>query len=128
MVWLEVLARGLVVQELGGTRKRRFLPAYKHVKAAVRFSTGFKLGVSALVKRFEHFANMRQSSWKRARDAKGQQKEDFRKWEVKVFNISNLEDFRKFLVLIQRVATDSAAFSAVCRPALPGPSLAAGSS
>ena len=60
MVWLEVFARGLVVQELAGAKKRRFSQAYKQVKAAVH---------SALVERFRHFANMRNSQWKLAADA-----------------------------------------------------------
>ena len=68
LVWLEVFARGLVVQEVAGT-KRSFSPAYLQVKAAVHFSIQFVEKQPALVERFRHFANMPKSQWKRAADA-----------------------------------------------------------
>ena len=41
LVWLVVFARGLVVQDLAGTRKRRFSAATRQVKVVVHFSTQF---------------------------------------------------------------------------------------
>jgi hypothetical protein len=105
MVWLEVFARGLLVQEIAGTKKRRFSAAYKQVKISVHFSTQFEEKQPALVERFRHFANMRKSTWKRAADAK----------EKKAHIIETLEDFRRFLLTIQRVPENSLSFSARCR-------------
>ena len=106
LVWLEVLARGLVVQELAGAKKRRFSPAYKQVQAAVHFSTVFEQKHAALVERFKHFANMPNSLWNLAADAD----------RNKAHDIKTLEDFRMFLLGIQRVPENSLAFSARCRP------------
>ena len=106
LVWLEVLARGLLVQDLDGTKKRRFSPAYRMVKAAVHFSTQFGEKQPGLVERFRHFANMPKSQWTRAADA------DPKKAHI----INTLEDFRMFLLGIQRVPSNSMAFSARCRP------------
>ena len=108
LVWLEVFARGLVVQELAGT-KRRFSPAYLRVKAAVHFSTQFEQKQPTLVERFRHFANMPKSQWKRAAEAD----------RKKAHDIQTLEDFRKFLLGIQRVPSNSMAFSQRCRPPRP---------
>ena len=41
LVWLVVFARGLVVQDLAGTKKRRFSAATRQVKVVVHFSTQF---------------------------------------------------------------------------------------
>ena len=41
LVWLVVYARGLVVQDLAGTKKRRFSAATRQVKVVVHFSTQF---------------------------------------------------------------------------------------
>ena len=43
LVWLEVVARGLVVRELAGTKTRRFNAAHEEVKVAVHFSTQFQI-------------------------------------------------------------------------------------
>ena len=85
---------------------QEFLPAYLRVKAAVHFSTDFGQKQSGLVDRFRHFANMPKSQWKRAAVA------DPKKAHI----INTLEDFREFLLGIQRVPSNSMAFSARCRP------------
>ena len=84
LLWLEVLARGLLVQELAGAKKHQFPPAYRQVKAAVQFSTQFEEAQPALVDRFTNFEDMPKSQWKRAADA------DPKKAHV----IKTLEDFR----------------------------------
>ena len=106
LVWLEVLARGLMVRELAGTKKRQFSPAYQQVKAAVHFSTQFAQTQRTLVDRFTHFAHKPKSQWKRSAVA------DQKKAHV----VKTLEDFRVFLLAIQRVPENSMAFSARCRP------------
>ena len=106
LVWLEVLARGLVVQELASTKKRLFSPAYKQVKAAVHFSTQFEQKQPTLVERFRQFANMLKSQWKRAAEAD----------RKKAHDIKTMEVFRMFLLGIQRVPSNSLSFSARCRP------------
>ena len=106
LVRLEVLARGLVVQELVGTKKRLFPSVYEQVKAAVHFSTQFEQKQPTLVERFRQFANMPKSQWKRAAEAD----------RKKAHDIKTMEDFRMFLLGIQRVPSNSMAFSARCRP------------
>jgi len=105
MVWLEVFARGLVVQKLDGGKKRRFSQAYNQVKAAVHFSAQFEENQPSLVQRFKDFANMRNSEWKLAAE-EGQKN---------VHYIKTMEDFRRFLLVIQRVPGNSLSFSARCR-------------
>ena len=105
LVWLEVIARGLLVQDATGT-KRRFSPAYLQVKAAAHFSEQFQQKQPALVERFTQFANMPKSQWKRADDA------DVKKAHV----IKTLEEFRRLLLGIQRVPSNSMAFSTRFRP------------
>ena len=109
LVWLEVLALGLVVQELAGTKTRLLSPAYEQVKAAIHFSTQFEQTQPTLVERFRQFANMPKSQWKRAAEAD----------RKKAHDIKTMEDFRMFLLGIQRVPSNSMAFSARCRPPRP---------
>ena len=105
LVWLEVFARGLLVQELAGTKTRTFCPAYKQVKAAVYFDPEFEQTQPTLVERFRQFANMPKSQWKRAAEP-----------DRKAHDIKTLEHFRVFLLGIQRVPSNSLTFSARCRP------------
>ena len=91
--------------------KRRFLPAYQQVNAKVHFSTQFLHKQPMLVERFRHFMNQPKSVWKRGDEADVKRK--------KAHDIKTMEDFRLFLLGIQRVPTNSMAFSARCRPPLP---------
>ena len=106
LVWLEVFARGLMVQEHASEKKRRYSPAYLQVKAAVHFSTQFCQTQPGLLTRYMQLANMPNSQWKRAAEA------DPKKAHV----INTLEDFRVFLLAIQRVPENSLSFSTRCRP------------
>ena len=105
-MWLEVFARGLIAQEHDGGKKRRYSPAYLQATAAVYFSTQFRATQQALVDRFTEFTNMPKTKWTEAAKA------DPKKAHV----INTLEDFRVFLLSIQRVPANSLAFSARCRP------------
>jgi hypothetical protein len=91
-----------MVRELAGTKKRQFSPAYQQVKAAVHFSTQFAQTNRTLVDRFTHFTHKPKSQWKRSAVA------DQKKAHV----VKTLEDFRVFLLAIQRVPENSMAFSA----------------
>jgi hypothetical protein len=106
LVWLEVFARGLMVQEHASEKKRSYSPAYLQVKAAVHFSTQFCQTQPGLLTRYMQLANMPNSQWKRAAEA------DPKKAHV----INTLEDFRVFLLAIQRVPENSLSFSRRCRP------------
>ena len=106
LVWLEVLARGLVVQELAGAKTRIFSPAYEQVKAAVYFDPQFEQTQPTLVERFKLFANMPKGQWKRAAEP-----------DRKAHDIKTLEDFRMFMLGIQRVPSNSTAFLGTMPPA-----------
>ena len=102
LVWLEVFARGLVVRELAGAVTRRYRAAIDDAKVSVHFTTRFSENHPLLVHRVRHFAKLRKRS-------KWTCEEDKNKKNCRV--IDNREDFRQFLLSIQRVPQNSLGFA-----------------
>ena len=107
-MWLEVIARGLVVREESSGKERRFSASAAKVDAAVHFTKEFEDKHKDVAMRFRQIASKPGIKWKEV-------EENGKNAHV----IKTIEDFRGFLLFAQRVPENSSSFSALCRPSRP---------
>ena len=108
LVWLNVIARGLVAREVTSGKLRSFSASAAKVEAAVSFTDLFEEKHKAVAMRFRELASKPASKWK-AVDANAKN----------AHIIDTMEGFRMFLLAAQRVPEGSLSFSSRCRPSRP---------
>ena len=110
LVWLHAIAEGRkIVEELNPNKTRQLLPAMASVDAKLHFTKLFRIKQARLYQVFTSLLGY--GSGKRWKVVDTPQKE--------TFEIKTAEDFRKFLLTVQRVPQGSMSFSSLCARARP---------
>ena len=110
LVWLHAIAEGRkIVEELNPNKTRQLLPAMASVDAKLHFTKLFRIKQSRQRRVFTSLLGY--GSGKRWKVVDTPQKE--------AFEIKTAEDFRKLLLIVQRVHQGSMSFSSLCARARP---------